>query len=73
LSDKQDLNAWTVEGPRHIDRHSVIDQGHYVLRNQQRVLESATPNVPELLPGKTQEAGHMIPTAIFLLVLFVAH
>lgn len=25
--DKKDLNAWKVEGPRKIDRHSVIGQG----------------------------------------------
>jgi NADH-quinone oxidoreductase subunit G len=53
--ERKQLGDWTVEGPRHIDRHSVIDQGHYVLRNQQRVLESATPNVPELLPGKNKK------------------
>ena len=27
--DKKDLNQWTIEGPRHIDRHSVVSQGHY--------------------------------------------
>lgn len=26
---KKDKNDWTVEGPRDIDRHSVISQGHY--------------------------------------------
>jgi NADH-quinone oxidoreductase subunit G len=23
------MSDWTVEGPRHIDRHSVISQNHY--------------------------------------------
>jgi NADH-quinone oxidoreductase subunit G len=27
--DHKSLNDWTVEGPRHIDRHSVIGQNHY--------------------------------------------
>jgi NADH-quinone oxidoreductase subunit G len=27
--EKKDINDWTVEGPRHIERTSVIDQGHY--------------------------------------------
>ena len=27
--DKKDLEQWTIEGPRHISRNSVISQGHY--------------------------------------------
>ncbi len=27
--DHKDVKHWTVEGPRHIDRHSVISQNHY--------------------------------------------
>lgn len=27
--DKKDTNLWTIEGPRHIDRHSVISLNHY--------------------------------------------
>jgi len=27
--DHKNINDWTVEGPRHIDRHSVIGQNHY--------------------------------------------
>jgi NADH-quinone oxidoreductase subunit G len=27
--DHKNMNDWTVEGPRHIDRHSVIAQNHY--------------------------------------------
>ncbi|HEX2618430.1 MAG TPA: 2Fe-2S iron-sulfur cluster-binding protein [Flavobacteriales bacterium] len=46
--DKKDMAAWTIEGPRKIDRHSVIGQGHYELKRQQKTLDSAAPNVPEL-------------------------
>jgi len=28
--ETKDAKAWTIEGPRRIDRHSVISQGHYV-------------------------------------------
>lgn len=28
--DKKDVNQWTIEGPRVINRHSVISQGHYL-------------------------------------------
>ncbi len=27
--DHKNVNDWTIEGPRHIDRHSVIAQNHY--------------------------------------------
>lgn len=27
--DKKDVNDWVIEGPRHIDRHSVISANHY--------------------------------------------
>lgn len=29
--DRKDARLWTIEGPRHIDRHSVISQNHYEL------------------------------------------
>jgi len=50
--DKKDLNAWTVEGPRQIDRHSVISQGHYALKREQPLLTAPAPNVPELAKRK---------------------
>ena len=28
--DRKDVNQWTIEGPRVINRHSVISQGHYL-------------------------------------------
>jgi NADH-quinone oxidoreductase subunit G len=40
--DKKDLSKWTIEGPRHIDRHSVISQGHYEKPNP---LKNATKNI----------------------------
>lgn len=29
--ERKDARLWTIEGPRHIDRHSVISQNHYEL------------------------------------------
>ncbi|HRN37929.1 MAG: 2Fe-2S iron-sulfur cluster-binding protein [Flavobacteriales bacterium] len=46
--EKKQLSDWVVEGPRDIDRHSVISQGHYVIEPKQKVLDTQTPNVPEL-------------------------
>jgi len=31
--ETKDINQWTIEEPRKIDRHSVISQGHYQLPN----------------------------------------
>lgn len=31
--ESKDVAQWTIEGPRVINRHSVISQGHYVLKN----------------------------------------
>ncbi|MBZ0207245.1 MAG: (2Fe-2S)-binding protein [Flavobacteriales bacterium] len=45
---KKQLSDWIIEGPRNIDRHSVISQGHYVLETKQKVLDHPAPNVPEL-------------------------
>lgn len=30
--EKKDVSQWKIEGPRHIDRHSVISQNHYELK-----------------------------------------
>ncbi len=46
--DRKDVSHWTITGPRLIDRHSVIGQGHYMLRRKQQILKEAAPNVPEL-------------------------
>ena len=35
--DKKDIKDWTVEGPRHIDRHSVIAQNHYEQLKQLKI------------------------------------
>jgi NADH-quinone oxidoreductase subunit G len=29
--DKKEMSDWTIEGPRHVDRHSVISANHYEL------------------------------------------
>jgi len=50
--DKKELAAWTIEGPRRIDRHSVIAQGHYDLERKQALLTGPAPNVPELAKRK---------------------
>jgi NADH-quinone oxidoreductase subunit G len=31
--DKKETSNWTIEGPRVINRHSVISQGQYVLQD----------------------------------------
>jgi len=35
--DHKNINDWTIEGPRHIDRHSVIAQNHYEKIDLQRL------------------------------------
>lgn len=30
--EKKELTDWTIEGPRHVNRHSVISQNHYELK-----------------------------------------
>ena len=37
--DSKDLGKWTIEGPRHIERDSVIGQGHYELKPADNVKE----------------------------------
>jgi len=40
--ERKDLDQWTIEGPRHINRHSVVSQGHYEKPNP---LKNATKNI----------------------------
>jgi NADH-quinone oxidoreductase subunit G len=35
--DKKNISDWTIEGPRHIDRHSVIAQNHYESLKQLKI------------------------------------
>ena len=35
--DKKDVNDWKIEGPRKIDRHSVISQNHYEILKQLKI------------------------------------
>ncbi len=48
--EKKKTSDWVVEGPRKIDRHSVISQGHYDRKNQQKLLSSAAPDAPAIEP-----------------------
>jgi NADH-quinone oxidoreductase subunit G len=48
--EKKDKAAWTIEGPRKIDRHSVISQGHYERKTQQKLLDKAAPDAPKIEP-----------------------
>ena len=48
--ETKDKSAWTVEGPRKLDRHSVIGTGHYEKKLQQTLLDSAGPDAPQIEP-----------------------
>jgi NADH-quinone oxidoreductase subunit G len=48
--ETKDKAAWTIEGPRKIDRHSVISQGHYERKLQQTLLDKAAPDAPSIEP-----------------------
>ncbi|HMQ77699.1 MAG TPA: 2Fe-2S iron-sulfur cluster-binding protein [Flavobacteriales bacterium] len=54
--DHKDVKHWTVEGPRQVDRHSVIGANHYELQLKQKLLTKAAPDStpvgrPQELPG----------------------
>jgi NADH-quinone oxidoreductase subunit G len=36
--EKKEVNDWVIEGPRHIERHSVISQNHYEKIVQQSII-----------------------------------
>lgn len=40
--EKKDKNMWNIEGPRVIDRHSVISQGHYITADKKREAKKLT-------------------------------
>jgi NADH-quinone oxidoreductase subunit G len=48
--ETKDKASWTIEGPRKIDRHSVISQGHYERKLQQTLLDKAAPDAPSIEP-----------------------
>jgi hypothetical protein len=52
--EKKDLKHWTVEGPRKIDRHSVISGTHYTLP----VIQDLVPAVPAM-ETSTASAGRL--------------
>ena len=35
--EKKEKNDWTIEGPRHIDRKSVISANHYEVKKQLKI------------------------------------
>lgn len=48
--DKKKTSDWVIEGPRHINRHSVISQGHYEkLKTPGEVMEKLMGQKPRLL------------------------
>lgn len=40
--EKKDVSKWNIEGPRVIDRHSVISQGHYLANDPKREAKKLT-------------------------------
>jgi NADH-quinone oxidoreductase subunit G len=48
--ETKDKNKWTIEGPRKIERHSVINQGHYERKLEQKLLDKAAPDAPKIEP-----------------------
>lgn len=48
--EKKSKADWIIEGPRKIDRHSVISQGHYERKLQQKLLDKAAPDAPSIEP-----------------------
>lgn len=53
---KKDVKLWNVEGPRHIDRHSVISLNHYEKpENMVSVLNN--PDAKELSPQDEAESA----------------
>ncbi len=48
--ERKDTKHWRVEGPRKIDRHSVIGAGHYERKVQQKLLHEPAPDAPKVEP-----------------------
>jgi NADH-quinone oxidoreductase subunit G len=40
--DKKDVSQWNIEGPRVINRHSVISQNHYLKNDPERDAKKLT-------------------------------
>ena len=53
--EKKKTSDWTIEGPRQIDRHSVIGQGHYAEKLKQKLLTTAGPDAPKVEPFNIME------------------
>jgi NADH-quinone oxidoreductase subunit G len=55
--EKKEMSDWTVEGPRHIARASVISANHYEL-------PVVNPQIIADLPESTTKDLHLIPRPI---------
>ena len=53
--ERKRTTDWVIEGPRKIDRHSVIGHGHYADRLKQKLLISAAPDAPKVEPFNIME------------------
>ncbi len=53
--ENKDKNKWVIEGPRKIERHSVINQGHYERKLEQKLLDKAAPDAPRIEPFNIAE------------------
>lgn len=54
--EKKDLKYWTVEGPRHIDRHSVISLNHYEKSPEDKPLVLDNPSAKQISEEDVQQA-----------------
>lgn len=54
--EKKDLKYWTVEGPRHIDRHSVISLNHYEKSSEDKPLVLDNPSAKQISEEDAQQA-----------------
>jgi NADH-quinone oxidoreductase subunit G len=45
--EKKNIADWVIEGPRHIDRHSVISQNHYEVLKQLKIDVSRQKKIAE--------------------------
>jgi NADH-quinone oxidoreductase subunit G len=46
--DRKNVKDWTIEGPRMIDRHSVISQNHYGAMKQLKIDVSNEKQIGEI-------------------------
>lgn len=54
--EKKDVKLWNIEGPRHIDRHSVISLNHYE-KPENMISLLNNPDAKELSPQDDAESA----------------